>query len=299
MARIWYHSIISSIKKLEYVIYIQDSFSSHSLLTEEPTVVPQISSFKPKKDDIFICWNRHLDQDLYARKIESIGGKVLLIENPYIKVPQITRDYNPWISISKGYHNNPRFSFQAQDTGERWESFNIPILPWKKISKVKTVLICTQAKQFDSEGLGFELNKQPRGWDSSIIKACLEENPNLKLIFRTHPNSKFPPPTKLPKQVKLELGSDLTLSQSLDQNDIDLCILHTSNSAIECLLKGIPVCYTGPQLLAEKLCSTGISDSIRNPKINLDRTKFFHKLAWNQISKKDIDKSILYNIMYP
>lgn len=295
MATIWFHPIIKNIKRewvLHSLLYSGKKAGLFSNLIEYP------NSYHPKisDQDLLIIWNRHLNQDDIAKKFERIGAKVLVLENPYLQPNKITRDYNPWVSFGRGYHNNPRTGVQCLDTGERWISLGQTIAPWKQIEEVKNVLICTQAKKFNAAGLGFELNKQPENWDGDTIMKVLGHVNKPKTVFRTHPNSKDVPGFRY--RCDMELGSTIGLQESLYKHKTDSMVVHTSNSNVRALLQGIPVAYTGPNIFLKDLCTQGILQGISNPKLNIDRKPSFERLAWNQMSLKDIDSGLFFDIIY-
>lgn len=276
MKTMYIYSLIERIKKKEFLNSLMTGAIKHGYNIQFISMTPNHIS----DDDIFVQWNSHLRQGEILKKFK----KVLTCENPYVKV----NDTKKWCSVGLKCHNDPVQSFKQLDSGERWESFDIELQPWKNHTKDK-YLVATQAKNFNDCGLGTVNNRQPIGWDFTIC-SYLKSN-NKQFRFRTHPNGKNA--NYIPEWIPLSYGHIVK-----DPNDDIIqslaTIVHSSNIATDSLIQGVPVIYTGETIFLKNLCTHGIMN-IDNLKYE-DRIPHFHHIAWNQYSYDEFESGYVLEV---
>lgn len=235
-----------------------------------------------KPGDILVIWNRHNEQNNYAIFFESMGNKVLVLENPYFKKDDM-------ISTGLNFHNNIKHSFPCLDNGDRFKSFGIDIKPWRE--KGSHVLICTQAKQLDQVGLGWGKYAQPSGQDSRMINA-VNKATDKKIIFRMNPKSNYPIRHKL----NVDKVSDGKTPLKEDLKNCHAVVVWTSNSATDALIEGIPVFVIGPGVFSIDCCHRGLN-YINEPILHNTREQVFNRMSWNQYSLTEIENGFLFDIL--
>jgi len=257
-------------------------------------------------NDALIIWNR--SNGYYERMasfFEKHGAKVIVMENPYIRIPN-----KKYISIGLGYHNNLKYALLCLDNGERFASFGIEVQPWR--TSGEHVLITTQSKFWDREAFGYSDNRQPDNWDSFIIRQ-VRVYTDRKILYRTHPKSQ--PPAKhqwktITRNVQLSISApafaqtfqtvhdDVIVSKKLEEDlkNAWCTILHSSNAATESLIAGIPVIYTGNNIFMQNCASTLIRD-VKNPAMPDNRLENLNRMAWNQFSIEEIGNGLLFDIL--
>lgn len=238
--------------------------------------------------DIYIGWNRHLRQDYICKRLEKVGGQVIIFENPYIKI----KDNQKWFSIGLNWHNNIEKSLPCIDTGERWKNFNVEIKPWRKSGKY--YLVATQAKIWNKRGLGHKNFWQPENWDSNTV-VKLKQTTHKPIIFRQHPNGKERGRNnKHPRYIKISDGSIVPLEKDLEQAFAS--VVYSSNLATDSLLQGVPVFYNGKNLYLKDACKYGFED-FNNPVYPNNRENLFQRMAWNQFSLEEIQNGFMLDIL--
>lgn len=243
--------------------------------------------------DVLVIWNRHNDQDEFAKRFESVGAKVLCFENPYVDVYPCEYDY---YSVGFGFHNNIDLAPQKRDSGERWKSFNREIKEWKKEThKDHYILVCTQSKVFNGKGLGFGNFAQPEYWDENILNHIKSVYPSTPIKFRQNPKSKqnlFNEHRLLKHNIKLSTDTK-NWPLLVDLYEAKLTVVYTSNSATESLLFGVPVAAAGPNLYTKSLCS----NSITNILYPTNRQEVFERMAWSQYNIQEIETGYFFECL--
>lgn len=242
--------------------------------------------------DVLIIWNRHLNQDYIATQFEKAGARVLNFENAYIQVADTTED-NPYFSVGYSFHNQKKYSPECRDSGERFKSFNREIKDWQR-NEDGDILILTQSKTFNQEGLGYAHFKQPAGWDWRICHSLYEHYKNKNTIrYRKHPNGRYfvSEAKQYPKFIEISNGKDVAIEHDLDAARIS--VVYTSNATTDSLLHGVPVYVTGPQVYMLEACSTHI-DQINYSD---NREELFHRMAWAQYSLDEISSGFAFDIL--
>ena len=248
---------------------------------------------KINKTDVLIIWNRHLKQDAIALKFERSGATVLCMENPYIR-------NKGYYSFGYGYTNNMQCSPQCKDSGERFKSFDREIKPWRSTvnDHTKHILVCTQSKRFNQQGLGFKHFKQPAFWDARVL-CNIRQRSDRHIIYRQHPNG-YDIKTKdisfyitnfsisRPNKVARPIVDDL--------KDAWATIVYGSNAGTDSLLEGIPAFVCGPSVYMQNACGEGLM-GLNQPFMSNNREQLFNRLAWAQFHTNEIGSGFAFDIL--
>lgn len=248
-----------------------------------------INSKKIDESDILIIWNRHSGQDAVAAKFENRGARVLSIENPYIKIEK-----ERWISVGYSHHNNIMFAPKCLDSGERFNSFNREIKPWKLNGT--DIVITTQAKVFDHNGLGVGHIRQPTAWDSDTIET-LKRKTQKNIVFRQHPKGKYfniKDNQRVLNGVKISSPNEKNIPLGKDLENAWAMVTWNSNSATEALLEGVPVFYCSPNIISSDCCNHGLHN-IETPNRPDNRKMVFDRIAWCQYSLLEVESGFFFN----
>jgi hypothetical protein len=166
-------------------------------------------------------------------------------------------------------------------------------MPWKESGE--HILVCTQSKCFNIDGLGHHELKQPAYWDSRVL-LDIRKQTNRKIVYRQHPNG--------------HNTSDSTLSEYIDNFSVsrpakretpekDLAdawatVVYGSNAATDSLLAGVPVFVTGKCVYLQKACNIHL-DRIENPILFDNRQELFNRMAWAQFNIKEIENGFAFS----
>ena len=244
-----------------------------------------------KEGDILVTWNRHADQDVPARQVEDRGGKVICLENPYLKMED-----KDWVSVGLGFHNNIKYAPKCLDNGERFKSFNKEIKPWRQTGK--HILFPTQSKQFNQRGLGWREYASPAGCDNMLLSR-IRKNTERKIIFRIHPNSEDMTAirNRLGKGIEVTNVSYDRTPMSDDLNNAWATVVWTSNSATDSLMNGVPVFVCGPGVYMSELCGADLKE-IEQPKLLDARQTLFNRMAWAQYSMDEVKSGFMFDSIW-
>lgn len=273
-------AIIQGAKKCGYCVKLAGKIDS------------EFNNKKIREKDILIIWNRHSGQDLLAAKFEDMGSKVLSIENPYIPITG-----EKYISVGLSYHNDMKYAPKCLDTGERFNSFNREIKPWKLNGE--DIVVVTQAKIFDGYGLGADYIKQPALWDSETIET-LKRKTKKNIIFRQHPNGKRihikdAYYNKLLKNIKISSPNESNIPLMEDLENAHSIVTWNSNSATESLLNGVPVFYCAANIISAGCCNKGLYNINSTDILSDMRIEVFNRIAWSQYSMNEIAKGLFFD----
>ncbi len=193
-----------------------------------------------KPDDAVVCWNRG---DAYRPMCKAAGATLLVAENGYLN-----REWRGsyWYALSRDYHNGAG----SWNPGgpERWESWGIPINPWRTGGEYVLIL--------ESRGIGDSGIAAPRGWSQRMF-AKLSHGPD-PVLYRTHP------------------GTDKTTEHPSLYDNLAAAkkvVTWGSAAALKALLYGVPVENYFSQWIGT--CGT-------------DRQFTFERLAWAMWSIEEL-----------
>lgn len=201
------------------------------------------------KCDLLITWNRMIGRDAEAARVLSRGGKVLVAENAYLGNGFLGE---PAFTISRNEHNG--LGLWPNGDGSRWDSFGVPLLPWRRAGSRYLVL--------PQRGIGSPAAAMPRTWTHSA--AGVLKHAGLPYHIREHPG----------KAEKTPLENDLKHTTAV--------VTWGSGAASKALVYGVPVFYdlknwvmAGASRPLSELSLGPLCDDAR-------RLAAFRRMAWSQ-----------------
>ena len=214
----------------------------------------------PKPDDVLIVWNRHGAHDLYARRFETAGAKVIVAENGWIgKDPSGHKLY----AMCLGHHCG-RGTWRVGE-GDRWSRIGVELKPWRKDGKHILVLA--------ARGIGERGLAQPRNWIDDVTKR-LARVTKRPVRVRLHPGLKL----KLNDAVMPPLAPDLANCWA--------AVTWASGAGIKSIVEGVPVFHDLPGWIGAAAARHGVDD-IENPFLG-DRIPMLQRMAWCMWSAEEI-----------
>lgn len=220
----------------------------------------------PARCDMLITWTPWPDTDRYVleRQFVAAGRSVIYVENGWL-TPIQDRNY---FQIAFGGWNGSGI-FPEWNGADRWDSWNVELLPWKETFRHEgapgeTVMVAPQRTKppggGKSDGKGGDHRAQPLWWEE-VICGYLDAR-------------------KISYSVRLR-ESKVPLEEALDKS---WCVMTwNSTLAMKAVIRGIPVRYFGPNIMAPTLCTRGL----QTIKLR-DRLPVLRKLAGAQFTAGEI-----------
>lgn len=214
---------------------------------------------------MLVTWTVHRGaKEGAARAFEAAGGRVVVCEEAYLRTVRGERHF----AIALHDHNGAGRWPHHHDGGgpERWESFAIPLQPWRRDGR--HVLVREQ------RGIGSVRMASPPLWHDTV-SARLRRLTRRPVVLRAHPRSRLYP--------------ELARGQAPLDEALAGCwavVTWASSLAVHALIAGVPVLYEAPHFVCAGACGRGI-ESIEAPPTP-DRLPAFERLAWAQWSVGEI-----------
>lgn len=166
----------------------------------------------PSPGDLLLIWNRYGDYENVARRYESVGGTVVVVENGYYgRDEKGHRKYA--LSIGQHHKGGAKVRDMWVHNFER--------------RKGKHLLICAQ------RGIGSASMASPNDWHSDLA-ARLESMTKREVRVRKHPGKDAP-----------------SFPLSYDLDNCHACFIWSSACGVEALVRGVPVVYAAPHWIAQ------------------------------------------------
>ena len=208
--------------------------------------------------DVVCMWNRYTENHELACRVEKAGATVIVAENAYV----LSRfDGGEHYAISKHAHNGRG----EWPTGgpERWESFGIPLKPWR--TSGEHVLIAP------NRGFGQPGGIMHPSWARGV-KERLKRYTKREIRIREHPGNVAP---------KVPLERDLENAWAV--------IVWSSSAGVRALIEGVPVFYEAPYWICSGAASKQI-ENIESPFMDsASRLDSFRSLSYAQWSVAEIN----------
>jgi hypothetical protein len=129
-------------------------------------------------DDILLTWTVFKGiKEKTARDFERAGGRVVVCEEAYFR--QVNGEKN--FALALGEHCGGG-RWNCLDS-ERWDSFNIPLRPWRDPGTADHILVTEQ------RGIGSSAMGSPANWHEGV-KRRLEDITKRPVIIRWHPKTR-------------------------------------------------------------------------------------------------------------
>ena len=211
--------------------------------------------------DLLVTWTVHRGhKEDAARSFEAAGGRVLVCEEAYFRIVNGERHF------ALALHDHNGAGFWRVGGPERWQSFNIPLTPWRKGGR--HILLREQ------RGIGSARMASPPLWHDGAGRrlAALTARP---VVFRAHPKSRL-----YPEAAAVQPSLDAALT------DCHAVVTWASAIAAQALVAGVPVFYEAPASICAGACQRGL-EGIERPCYP-DRLPALERLAWAQWSLAEI-----------
>ena len=214
----------------------------------------------PRSDrDVLLTWTvHHGNKEKQRDEFEAAGGRVLVCEESYVKMPLGEKH------IALSWHDHNGAGVIPSGGGERWARWGIKLQPWRIDTARGHVLVREQ------RGIGSSLQRCPPNWHVETA-AQLRKATRRDVRLRLHPKHD---PDKTP-----------------DSERFRGChALITWNSSMACaaLIAGIPVFAVGPHIICEGACDRGLYN-LETPSLT-GRLEVFERVAWGQWSLTEIER---------
>lgn len=218
----------------------------------------------PSRDDVLIIWNRYWHNHDLANQFEALGARVLVAENPYLGLKDARGDPAGY-AISLAGHNGSGQWYPGDFS--RFVALGRQPLDWQRNDQ-GYILVCGQ------RGIGSPTMASPPRWHLDVAER-LRKVTQRDIRIRYHPEDRQAPPHE-----KRPLVEDLKGAWA--------CVIWSSSSGCEALMRGVPVFYDAPHWICQSAAQRGI-DAIERPLFDDEaRLAGLREMAWAQWSVDEI-----------
>ena len=202
--------------------------------------------------DLLLIWNRYGQGAQYAAEAEACGATVIIAENGYLG-----RDWRGehWYALALNYHNGA--GDWRPEGPERWESWNVPMAPWRSGSEIVVL---------QTRGIGPTDIAEPQGWSQREFE-WIRAN------------------TKFPVRMRMHPGETPCIDLEYDLKDAAAVVTWGSGAALKALLWGIPVFHGFPRWIGAGAAQPWQRRIDFAHKCRLDT---FQSLAWSMWTTDEI-----------
>lgn len=208
------------------------------------------------ESSLFVTWNLH-NSEQFSNQLRRHGGKVIVVENPYIKYD---KDGVEYLAMQRDGHNGSGVT----PTGgtERLERLGLKFQDWKEGTHILVA---------DQRGIGATAMRSPFQFGQKMV-THLGKITARRVVYRPHPGRVLPPSVLPPLEQQMR-GAHAV-------------VVWASNVATTALLQGIPVFYCAPYITLKLAAKSGVK-GIESPWRG-DRIPAFTKLSWSQWSLPEV-----------
>lgn len=232
------------------ICYRKDAFK-RGLKMAGYEVVERID--RPQSDDVLVVWNRYSGFDEQAKRFESAGARVVVVENGYLGKDWLGGN---WYAMALGHHAGA--GTWVDGGPERWDALGVDLSPWRT---GREVVVLAQ------RGIGEAGIASPDRW---------AERTRAKIgvgRIRGHPDVKGTPP--------IALEDDL--------RDAACVVTWASSAALRALMLGVPVWY-GMERWIGAPASRHLTHFGGEPmRDDAARLAMFRRLIWAQWQLTEIE----------
>lgn len=201
---------------------------------------------RPASDDVLVEWNRYGPFDEQARRFESAGARVVVVENGYLGKGWLGGN---WYAMALGHHGGA--GTWVDGGPQRWDALGVDLAPWR--TGGKEVLILGQ------RGIGEPGIASPDHWAETTQR-------RIGGRIRPHPDVRGVKPVPLED----------------DLRDVACVVTWASSAALRALMLGIPVWYGMERWIGAAACRH-LSGFGREPlRDDAARLAMFQRLIWAQ-----------------
>ncbi len=231
-------------------------------------------------DAAIITWNNYGRFAKYANLIKARGGLHISLENGYTNSFRDIKTYA--LSINEHHTVNHEWTIQRNRCINRHISIDfLPFRGYVTNKKDGPIII------FGQRGGGYSGMAMPNDWPDKIIQQ-IRSYTSRDIIFKSHP-FKNRVPMEPHKNVKIVTDKCNILSLI---DTAHSCVVFTSNTSTECLVRGVPVAYCGPSIPLKNLASTDLSNT--KSFTEDERRAAFTSLIGSEFTKAEIQSGIFW-----
>jgi hypothetical protein len=241
----------------------------------------EVKKMDPLKDvagqgDLVLGWNAYGGTYQEMLRARDNGAQSLVFEEAYIR--QIKGEQ--YFAIGLNGHNGSGTVLTGP--ADRWKSWEIEYQS-KGYTPGGHILVCGQ------RGFGYNAMAMPSDWPDKILPQ-IREVTDRPVHFRAHPKRRAQNPSvKYDRTLNWEEPLADHLSGAL------ACVVYTSNSATDALLRGIPAIYCGPNIVMQKTACHGVKAAFQSPTGLSLRDEAFIDLSWAQWSVAEIESGYAFD----
>lgn len=217
---------------------------------------------KPSPEDVLVIWQRYGFYHEEAKRFESRGARVLVVENGYLGKHWMNDE---WLAMAEGHHAGA--GRWKKLNNDRWDSLNVEMAPWRT-GGTETVILAQR-------GIGEPGVAYPMNWAENICARLKTGR------VRGHPGNKEP---------EISLAEDLRKASSV--------VTWASSAALRALIMGIPVWYDFPRWIGARAAlpvqQFGSRDPLRNDE---QRLEVFRRLVWSQWRLSEIRNGFAFRTL--
>lgn len=219
---------------------------------------------------MLVTWTVHRGhKENQARAFEAAGGRVIVCEEAYFRSVKGEKH------IALALHDHNGAGTWRAGGPERWESFGIPLKPWR--GGGDHILVREQ------RGIGSSVMASPPLWHDEVT-ARLKTRSKRPVVFRSHPKSRMYPARAAAQPPLHEMLAG-----------VHAVVTWASAIAATALIEGVPVFADAPHHVLMNACNRGI-DAIESPR-RPDRLPAFERMAWAQWSLSEIESGLPFRYL--
>lgn len=216
-------------------------------------IVGQPPKRRPSEQDVLLTWNRHGVNDIYARRYEEAGARVIVAENGYVGTDA---NGHQLYAIALWHHLGAgRWVVGAKD---RWSDLKINLKPWRGGGREIVVL--------PQRGIGPLGYAMPQGWADDVVRR-LKQVTDRPIRVRMHPGKARSDPYE-------------------DLRDAWAAVVWASGAGIKSIVHGVPVFHEFDRWIGAPAARFGI-DQIECPYIG-ERLPMLRRLSYAQWTLDEI-----------
>lgn len=201
---------------------------------------------RPHYRDVVVLWNRHGQNDVFAKRYEAAGAAVLVTENGYLRGgPEFK--YETY-ALARSHHNGA--GLWTEGDAKRLSAFGLDLKPWR--TDGRHVLVLPQ------RGIGEPGVAMPRPW-GELTANRLRNRTKRPVQLRKHPG-------RIPQPLEPSF------------RDCWAAVTWGSGAAIKAIVAGIPVFYDFPRWIGAPAAKP-LSEDLEQPFTG-DRLPMLQRLAW-------------------
>lgn len=224
--------------------------------------------------DVLLTWTLWRESTRYRRAelFRQAGAKVIVMENGWLPLINGARY---WQAAFDGHNGAGTFPAGGPN---RWQSWGIELAPWREPAPDDPILVCSQRGTVEDD----PAITHGSWWAPQILAKLREHGGGRPIWWRPHPGA--------PKRGHPDSGMVMLDCRATPLADhlarAALCVVYSSSSATEALIRGVPVYYDGPNIMLREAAFHDPALIADPPRP--DRFPAFERAAWAQWSAAEL-----------